>query len=204
MALFDDPYCRSFRWGLSSVQDTFGNVMNITYFVDSGTFPGSSEPFVELYPQQIDYTAHQSDLSAPYHVAFGLDNGTSRPDVVSTGRPGFLELTRYRLDHVDVAYSATTSSISPADIIRRYQLAYAPDSATTLEHFHKSLLTSVGLQGLQAQNQLDQHTFEYSTASTQSVLGQPGINGFGAPGETGQAWGTVQAGVNVPRTWTMP
>ena len=195
-----DPYCRAFRWGLSSVQDTFGNVMKISYFIDAGMFPGSSEPFAELYPRQIDYTSNQSGLSAAYHVAFGLDNAGSRPDIISTGRPGFLELTRYRLDHVDIAYNANTSSISAADIIRRYQVAYAPDSPATLEHFHKSLLASVGLQGLQAKSQLDQHTFAYTAAPTQTVLGQPGINGFGSPGQAGQAWGTVQTSVNVPRT----
>jgi len=186
--------CHVFRWGLSSVQDTFGNRMTVTYATDSGSLAcapgapaGCTERFVELYPDNIQYTSHTSGLAAAYEVLFARDNGQGRPDVVITGRPGFQERTRFRLDHVDVLLQPGTSS---AQIIRRYQLAYLADTPADASHFHKSLLSSIALQGVPAGTsapqsltptvQLDQHTFDYLAAQ----------QGFAAQ----KKWGSVQIG----------
>ena len=138
----DSTGCRAFRWGLSSVQDTFGNLMTISYLVDSGNSPGGQEPFTALYPKEIDYTAHvpagslpstTPDLPAPYKVLFALDARGTRPDALVNGRPGFQERIDFRLDHIDVQLQ--TGAPSTAQIIRRYQLAYAndvPGDASTL------------------------------------------------------------------------
>jgi len=186
--------CNVFRWGLSSVQDTFGNRMTIGYVTDppAGSSSGSADPYVELYPAQIDYTSHVgTGLAAAYRVLFARDSGTERPDVIITGRPGFQERTRYRLHHVDVQLLNGTATPT---LIRRYALTYQPP---TLEHFYKSVLASVGQQGLGAAYQLDQHTFEYGGAETLPNVreNKPGVRGFGAQ----QQWGTVQNGSALSR-----
>lgn len=188
-ATLSDPAdgCRAFRWGLSSVQDTFGNRMDVTYALDAGMVSGA-DPFVELYPSRVDYTAHVNasnivDLAPAYRVRFIRDGGNLRPDVIVTGRPGFQERTRYRLDHVDVELVNGGSTT----LIRRYQLEYAPPDVA---HFYKSLLSSIGQQGLGAAVQLDQHTFEYGAAETVTIDGTSGIVGFSAQEE----WGNAQSG----------
>ncbi len=158
--------CNAFRWHLSSVQDTFGNTMQVNYFTDRS---GSSDPdpYVDIYPQSIDYTSNSNGLTAAYHVAFVLDQAETRKDIVVNGRAGFQVRTRYRLDHVDVLYQST--------VIRRYQLAYQDDS---VDHFHKSLLASIAISGLDDQHdesgyagkQLDRHTFDYFAAESDGAL----------------------------------
>ncbi|WP_394821480.1 SpvB/TcaC N-terminal domain-containing protein [Pendulispora albinea] len=169
----DNP-CRAFRWALRSVRDTFGNVMSVTYAKDSGSL---GDPFVALYPEWIDYASNASGLSAPYHVHFVRDVADARPDRISSGRPGFLERIRHRLDRIEVLYQAT--------VIRQYQLGYLPDS---VEHFHKSLLGSIavlGLKGPQGASELDRHSFEYKAAPQMSPGGS--IDGF----DPKIPWGSV-------------
>ncbi len=185
----DANKCRIFRWGLSSVQDTFGNAMTVSYRFDTGAVPGSTDQYTQFYPQDINYTSHAADLGPAYNVHFALDDGATRNDVLINGRPGFQERTRFRLDHVDVSLQLTAA----AGVIRRYQLAYLADAP---EHFHKTLLGSVGLLGLKAAAQIDAHTFEYAAAPTSTFSGgATGINGFTGP----QAWGQVQVAANTPR-----
>lgn len=173
--------CNVSRWGLSKVQDAFGNQMLVSYFTDSN--PAAGEPFTALYPEQITYTSHVGApvLAAAYRVKFVRDAGNVRQDVVISGRAGFQERTRFRLDHVDVELLNGASST----LIRRYQLAY---HAPTLTHFYKSLLASIGQQGLGAVTELDRHTFEYGEAAT--TAGGNVISGFGPP----TPWGSAQGG----------
>src|SRR5690606_16521575 len=174
-AVLADPAndCRVFRWAISSVQDPFGNRMQFEYDSDVGLIPGSSEPFAELYPAAIEYTSHVNgpgvvDLAAAYRVRFVRDTVPSRADVQVNGRPGFQQRTRHRLAHVDVELVDGSSTT----LIRRYQLMYADP---TREHFFKSLLSSIGQQGVGAVVQLDQHTFEYGAAETVLIGNQVGI-----------------------------
>ena len=156
--------CHTFKWNLSSVRDTFGNVMRFSYFLDRNSVPVNGDPWAFLYPDHIDYTAHESvpgnaDKAASYSVVFAR-SADVRPDVIINGRNGFQTRMERRLDHVDVKFGDT--------VIRRYQLKYL--AADNGEHFHKSLLTSIALQGLDkdhdeahyAGRQLDEHTFDYS------------------------------------------
>jgi len=78
-----------FRWYLDKVQDTYGNFMTIGYTHDAnslGTAP-NAEPFDEVYPATIDYTAGPG-VTAAYHVTFDLDAVGTRPDTTSSGRSG--------------------------------------------------------------------------------------------------------------------
>jgi hypothetical protein len=187
-AVLSDPKnaCHVFRWGLSSMQDAFGNQMQVAYFTDSGL--SASEPFTALYPDHILYTGHTSGLPPAYKVQFVRDGGSSRPDNIVNGRPGFQEKTRFRLDHVDVLLEQPSEQI-----IRRYQLGYLDDS---LAHFHKSLLSSIALQGVPKGTtspdsvtptvQLDQHTFDYYQANVSTGVSHPQVAGFGSQ----QTWGT--------------
>ncbi len=195
-AVLSDPIDAThiFRWGLSSVVDTLpGNTMSVTYFTDSPSFgpsvPGGNraDPFTALYPKEIDYTSHVSsgtqDLPAAYvSVVFALHTRTRGSIRIVNGRPSFQERSRFLLDHVDVNFQGK--------IIRRYQLGYLGDSVT---HFHKSLIQSIALRGLNAASQLDEHTFEYNTAPA-SASGND-LAGFSQP----IPWGQVQTAVNVPR-----
>jgi RHS repeat-associated protein len=187
-AVLSDPNnaCHVFRWGLSSVQDTFGNILHVKYFTDSGT--SGSEPFTALYPDSMTYTAHRSGLQPAYKVQFVRDGGASRPDMIVNGRPGFQEKIRFLLDHVDVLLEQPSEQI-----IRRYQLSYLPDS---LSHFHKSLLGTIALQGSAAGPtppqsvtptvQLDQHTFDYFAANVTPVGSTQQVAAFAQS----QTWGT--------------
>jgi RHS repeat-associated protein len=166
--------CNAFQWFLSSVTDTYGNGMTVTYFADSGK---NGDTWVELYPQTINYTTSTKGAGlAVYQVSFVLDRSAPRPDVIISGRPGFERLTRYRLDHVDVSYQGTA--------IRSYKVGYKADS---LANFHKSLVETIGMFGVNglAGTELDQHSFEYNT---NALTGSGGLNAFGSP----QQWGQVQ------------
>ena len=120
-----------FRWMLERVEDSFGNQMLFSYFTDSGN---NGEPFVQIYPERIDYTSHPGkSLAASYHVDFVRGTET-RPDVQISARAGFQVMTRFLLSHVDVRLGA-------ADVIRRYALAYQTGP------FQKKLLGSIALHG---------------------------------------------------------
>jgi RHS repeat-associated protein len=170
---------RIFRWYLERVEDTFGNVMTLTYAHDQGN---NGEPYVQVYPRSIDYTAHPaSSLEASYHVDFVLNQAIgespTRPDVLITGRSGFQVLTRYLLDRVDVRLGDT-------EIIRSYALGYVTGD------FSKTLLETIGLHGVGTRStagdvtlggRLYEHRFDYYEA---------GPNLFGSP----VVWGTAKGG----------
>ena len=142
----DDPQ-HIFRWQLESVTDLFGNRMDLKYALDQGS---NGEPFVQLYPARIDYTAHgPSGLRPQYHVDFVLENG-ERVDRIIDGRPGFQVLTRRRLGQVDVRFHE--------EVIRRYVFAYKTGD------FGKSLLAAINVKGFDGTDDFYNHTFDYFTA----------------------------------------
>ncbi|WP_242515706.1 SpvB/TcaC N-terminal domain-containing protein [Sorangium cellulosum] len=144
-----------FRWYLEEVRDTFGNQMWIHYGRDTAQ---GSAPRIEVHPERIEYTANASqDVEAAYAVDFVTEIG--RPDVLLSGRPGFLERTAERLARVDVRFGNT--------VIRSYVLDYAQGD------FGKSLLRAIALHGRGTRQEdgqvalgqeLYRHTFDYFTA----------------------------------------
>ncbi|WP_438032864.1 SpvB/TcaC N-terminal domain-containing protein [Sorangium sp. So ce204] len=141
-----------FRWNLERVEDTFGNRMRISYFEDAP----EGEDWVQLYPQRIDYTEHESGFpGAHYHVVFSVDDGAQRRDVVSSARAGFEVRTTRRLTRVDVTMGQAPDA---EEIIRSYHFAYdTPDP----RHHHKSLLKSIAVHGNGGEEPLYEHSFEY-------------------------------------------
>jgi RHS repeat-associated protein len=171
--------CQNFRWGLTSVTDSYGNGLSVSYFTDHGS---NGDTYIQIYPDTIRYTTNaQTPGLDVYRVAFVRDGG-GRPDAIISGRSGFEVLTRFRLDHVDVSYQN--------QIIRSYAVGYKGD---TVANFHKSLVESIGLFGVGgtgAGTALDQHTFEYDT---NTLTGSGGINGFSGPQTQAMppGWGQV-------------
>jgi len=142
-----------FRWSLERVEDTFGNFMAVTYYPPDSFVNGDT--FTQVYPKQIDYTGAPG-FAAPYRVLFKLDDGSTRPDVTITGRPGFPVATRRRLVQIDVTLGATP--------VRTYAFHY--DDANLANSFNKSLLSAVSLRSdpLNTATELYRHTFEYNKA----------------------------------------
>jgi RHS repeat-associated protein len=156
-----------FKWGLERMQDATGNFMTISYFPDTYV---NGDTFTQIYPQKIQYTGN-GGFSPPYEVDLVLDNGTTRPDIVMTGRPGFPVSTRRRLTAINVSLSGTP--------IRSYQLQYlGPDQFANT--FNKSVLSSVSLIGADNSTQFYQHTFDYFPAPAADAM-------FATP----QPWGTL-------------
>ncbi len=123
-------YPRTFRWLLEKVEDMNGNQVLYNYTVDRGN---NGDPYVEVYPSEIDYTARGgSKTSATYSVVFNLQSA-NRTDAFSTGRPGFQELTQKLLASVDVK--------NGANIVRKYVLTYLAGD------FAKNLLQTIEIKG---------------------------------------------------------
>jgi len=181
---------KTFRWLLDRVTDPLQNQMSITYQSDTGQtafggpIVGNSEPFVQLYPAQIDYTSHPS-LSAAYHVFFklgGPDGGTTcnRPDTIIDGRPGFQVLTRCLLSQVEVKFQT--------QFVRKYVLNYDSPlnqgvAGKVFEpgHFGKSLLASIDVKGATGTDAFYSHSFDYFV--TPEILGTAGVGTLSALGD---------------------
>jgi len=153
-----------FRWFLEQIVDTHGNRVDFSYFTDSGSGTASSsgssgEPWVQVYLEAIDYTAGKG-VEPYYRVELAYDDG-DRPDVVSSGRPGFKTLTRLRLETIAV--------LAGGDPVRSYELSYEAGD------FHKSLLESVAVVGPPGAGELARHSFEYHTMPRSG----DGFDGFG-------------------------
>ena len=178
------PY-QVFRWLLDAVEDTFGNRMTYKYFRDSeaaGSSGLGAEPWVQIYPQRIDYTFHPS-LSPSYSVEFELADSASLgggSDFVSDARAGFHVLTRKRLASVWVKINTPTNP----GTIRRYSLRYK------VGEFGKTLLDSVALMGFGGADKLDEHTFEYYGLPDSGKSG--GLQVLHDAGEVGFAEGTTR------------
>ncbi|WP_437732812.1 SpvB/TcaC N-terminal domain-containing protein [Sorangium sp. So ce1335] len=174
-----------FRWYLEEVRDPFGNQMFIHHArrVDSE----GPAPRIEVHPERIEYTANTSQgVGAAYAVDFISEGG--RPDVMLSGRPGFLEQSSERLARVDVRFGQT--------IIRSIELEY------TQGDFGKSLLQAIAVRGKGSRNadgtltsqELYRHTFEYFTAP-RTASGQPAA--FAADAVT---WGRASSRRGLSRT----
>ena len=164
---------RIFRWYLEKVQDTFGNVMTVTYTHDTystGTSP-NVETFDEVYPSAIDYTS-SGTLAANYHVTFLLDAVGTRPDMMIAARSGFLVSTRRRLKDIKIK-SGTT-------LVRQYRFEYLSNLTDTMQ---KSVLAAVALWGVEdtTSSELYRHTFEYNKAPAATAA-------FSDEKTWGQAW----------------
>jgi len=166
-----------FRWYLERVEDPFGNFMNVSYVQDTFT---KGDTFTQVYPQQIDYTGGNA-LAPPYHVLFKLDDGSTRPDVSISGRPGFPTATRRRLVEIDVNLGGTP--------VRAYTFEY--DDAHLADTFNKSVLSAVALRSNPADpaTELYRHTFDYFKA--------PSTDGMFAPQSV---WGELQKSNGSART----
>jgi RHS repeat-associated protein len=162
--LVDPEAGNIFEWFVERVEDPFGNFLTVSYVTDAGTNgdlygqPGVGQPFVQVYPDTIGYTAHTqtpggtADLSAHYSVRFVLDalqsgGRAARPDVIITARPGFQVLTRHRLDHVEMRFDA--------QVVRSYTFEYQTGE------FGKSLLSAIAMRGLDGTHEMYRHSFEY-------------------------------------------
>ncbi|MFL6201629.1 MAG: toxin TcdB middle/N-terminal domain-containing protein [Thermoanaerobaculia bacterium] len=160
----------TFRWHLEQVIDLHGNRIDFTYTRDSGT---DGEPWVQLYPERIDYTGSPRG-GALYQVRFVLDDGAKRPDRLSTGMPGFKVATRRRLQRVDVLAGGAP--------VRSYAFAYRAGGLD--EAFYKSLLESIAVLGPDGTEHY-RHTFEYFRRERQGDAWE----GFGQP----EAWNGLRS-----------
>jgi len=170
---------QTFRWYLEHDVDLRGNTVDYSYATDTselapvkpGHLPG--EPWMEVYPKQIDYTGGNG--AAPYFsVVFKLDGG-HRADTISSGRQGFKTYRRYRLDSVDVNAGGA--------LVRRYALSYAEGE------FAKSVLSSIAVTGEDGATTLYRHDFEYTKMPRRD---DGTIDGFTEQ----QSWGGMAAASN--------
>lgn len=138
-----------FRWPLREVIDLFGN--RVVYDYELATMHPTAAPLTvpgrELYLSAIHYTvaAGASSNAGIYHVRFvrsrcieGTED-TCRPDVMISGRGGFVQAMGDRLQRIEVLFG---SSISTATIVRAWNLTYETGS------FGRSRLISIAQEGL--------------------------------------------------------
>jgi RHS repeat-associated protein len=162
-----------FRWYLEKVQDTYGNVMSISYQHDNILTLGSSsspENVDAVYPSSIDYTQNGA-LTANYHVQFKLDTALNaaptRPDITMNARPGFVEVSRRRLTDIYV--------LSGTTLVRQYKFLYEANQQDLVDRMQKSVLSAVALLGVKDDltSELYRHTFEYQKAPAASAMFRP-------------------------------
>ncbi|WP_437523831.1 SpvB/TcaC N-terminal domain-containing protein [Sorangium sp. So ce726] len=166
-----------FRWYLDEVRDTFGNQMRVRYDREVEAGP---PPRIEVHPERIEYTANASrGVEAVYAVDFVSESG--RPDVMLSGRPGFLEQTEKQLSRVDVRFGDV--------VVRSYALHYIDGD------FGKRLLQAIAFHGRGARQaggqvtlgeELYRHTFEYFTAP-RTASGE-----VAAFAQAAEAWGQAK------------
>ncbi|HET9958110.1 MAG TPA: SpvB/TcaC N-terminal domain-containing protein, partial [Polyangiaceae bacterium] len=178
--LSDSDTGRIAEWGLSEVEDTYGNRVHYEYLLDSGTLGAGGQKWVQMYPKEIRYTDHGSEAGAMY-VQFVLGAAGQRPDVSSSGRSGFLVRTARRLEAMDVFYSPgkrppapeTSAAIGP--LLRRYAFTYKTGE------FSKSLLEAIELQAPDMNGELQfRWSRRHKTAFTyfeRNPSIQPGFSG---------------------------
>lgn len=140
-----------FEWLLEREDDPLGNAIDYTYYQEGGV----------AYLQEVQYGA------APKRVVRFERETNPRPDIPVTYLAGFEQLLTRRLDHITVQ---TVSGASPAaaNIIRRYDLAYAEGASGQSPDSGRSLLHSVTLFGVGAGGTglKTKFTYRQSTAGT--------------------------------------
>ena len=119
----DDPNdaTRIFRWYLQSVEDTNGNIIDYQYWKDSG----------QIYPKEISYSDDATENSI-FTVRFEpiySNSLTERTDITTDHSAGFLIVTRYLVDQIDLLVNNT--------LTKRFELNITPDSSKV------SILTGV-------------------------------------------------------------
>jgi len=103
------------HWALAEVRDIYGNY--VKYYYDFDDFQGSpGTNGKQIYISRIEYTGIEGAVSElpKYSVEFTYTQG--RPDYQISGRYGFLEVTNWLLESIDITYNG--------DFIRRYYLKY--------------------------------------------------------------------------------
>ncbi|MEW6527694.1 MAG: toxin TcdB middle/N-terminal domain-containing protein, partial [Spirochaetota bacterium] len=131
------------QWFLEWMIDPNGNCVHYTYAKVTGTLPGSSTPYVQVYLDTIYYTGYNK-TNGPFSVQFIREGG--RPDVQIDGRMGFIVYTAQRYKEIVVGYNGET--------IWRYMLQY------TTGAFDKSLLAKVEVRAGNGEL-FYAHDFEY-------------------------------------------
>ena len=169
---------KTYKWLLQTVEDINGNQVNYTYTVATQT-SSEPEPWVQVYPASIAYTASSAGGPAPaYSVVFTPQSG--RGDTFRTGRPGFQVVTDQLLSTIQVKDGTT--------IVREYDLSYVPNGGD----FRKSLLWKIQLYGKGGKAaggaSLGDHVFTYNKTPVGSN-GAPQI--FGSPTATGNPYATL-------------
>ncbi|HKV12820.1 MAG TPA: SpvB/TcaC N-terminal domain-containing protein, partial [Thermoanaerobaculia bacterium] len=168
-----------FRWHLEQVVDPHGNTVDYTYRTDKSESGASGEPWVQIYPESISYTGSPQG-GAQYRVDFNFEDG--RPDLQSTGQPGFKVVTRQRLQSVDV--------LARGARVRRYAFFYRTENLAA--GFFKSLLTSIAVLGEDGETELYRHSFEYF----ERELEENRFAGFSAP----ETWSGMRSGKDATDT----
>ena len=139
-ATLTDAKGNIFKWALRKVQDTNGNT--ITYQHQRVAHNATPRGY-DLYLTRINYSGYGSE-AGPYQITFTRDS--SRPDVISNARGGFMRVTADRLQRIDITYNNQP--------VRSYQFGYETGA------FHKTLLASITQLGADG-SQFHQHTFKY-------------------------------------------
>ncbi|RJQ49681.1 MAG: hypothetical protein C4538_01680, partial [Nitrospiraceae bacterium] len=181
----------TFKWSLDKVQDTNGNYMEITYWLDTGN--------AEIYPDRINYTRGNGNDTGHY-VKFNLE---SRTDINTVYALGSKVVTAYRLKSIE--------TFARGQLSRRYVLDYIYSSQST-----RSLLSSITVYGSDGTSTLPPTTFTYQTtgnsfqfASSTSVTSYPSVIGdFNGDGRidfitcSGQIFYSKETGFYLGGTWT--
>ena len=109
-AVLKDGSGNIFKWALTETLDTNDN--NIRYRYELSQYGGVPQGY-DLYLKTIHYTGYQNQ-AGPYKATFIRAGG--RPDVISSGRGGFMQVTAERLVKINMTYKD--------QLVRSYQFNY--------------------------------------------------------------------------------
>ncbi len=175
-----------FKWALAEVVDISLN--SVMYHYQKLSAPAAEETTGDnavvgdqLYLSSINYTgSHLGSTYTPgkYSLTFTRESG--RPDVLVSGRGGFLIVSAERLSKIEVKFQDQT--------IRTYQLDYE------IGPFQKSLLTAIGEYGADG-SEFGTHSFTYY--DNVSDPNSDNYNGFQNP----EDWNTHDDSVDLGHLW---
>ncbi|MDM8564425.1 SpvB/TcaC N-terminal domain-containing protein [Candidatus Halobeggiatoa sp. HSG11] len=156
-AVLKDGKGNIFKWALTKTIDTNGN--NIRYRYEISPYNGVPQGY-DLYLKTINYTGYQNQ-DGPYKVEFIRAGG--RPDVISSGRGGFMQVTAERLVKAKITYND--------QLVRSYTFDYQTGFAG------KSLLAAMSQLG-DDDSLFYTHNFKYYNDVAGGLFG------------SSQSWGT--------------